>query len=160
MVQPKTSVGHAGEPLQQVDRMNRLVHECATAVEREPALPSRVVLFRPMPLHVGAARYQPAESSGVDRSLQRLRSFAEARLENRADEHSRLLCCTNDLVGACDGRLDGLFDHEMLARTNRSKRGFEVQSARCRDADCVDIGVREEFSDTARSECDIVLARE
>ena len=58
-------IGQPDQPLQQVDRVNALVHESAAAVELPRPFPTRrlIVALRSPPLDVSAAEGQPAEAS-------------------------------------------------------------------------------------------------
>ena len=62
----------AHQPVEQVDVVDRLVHQGAAAVEVPGPAPAAgvVVLLGPPPLDVGVAQGQAAEPAGVDRLLE------------------------------------------------------------------------------------------
>ena len=151
---------HAGEPLQQVDTVNGLVDDRAAAVLGDLALPAGVVLGGAIPLHVATREHHAAETSGVDRRLERTRGIAETRLENGADAHARLLGFVQDVIRALDGGVERLLDHQVFAGADRRQRRHEMQRRRRGDAHRVEPGLRQQLIHVIRRETDAVLGRE
>ena len=136
-----------------------LVHRRAAAVERERALPPRIILARAVPLHVGAREHDPAEAPGRDRRLERPRACAKPRLKNRRDLHARRLGRAQQFVGPLRRNLDRFLHHEMFARADRRERRLQVRAARRRDTHDGDIGPRHQVRDAGRGEGHPVLRR-
>ena len=133
---------HAGEPLQQVDAVNRLVDDRAAAILGDLSLPAGVVLGGAIPLHVATREHHAPEAPRIDRGLELPRRIAEARLENRADAHAGLLGFRQDVIGAFDRGVERLLDHEVFAGADRRERRLEVQRRRGGDAHRIEPGLR------------------
>ena len=126
--------------------MDGLVDDGAAAVFGDLALPARVVLGGAIPLHVAAGEHHAAESPGIDRRLERARRIAKARLEDGADAHARLRGFVQDVIRAFDRGVERLLDHEVLARADGRERRNEMQRRRCRDANRIEAGLREQWA--------------
>src|SRR4051794_2669923 len=98
--------------------MNRLVDHCPAAVFFQLALPTCVVLGRPIPFYVRTTQYEPTESPLLHCVLESTGAITEARLKNGSDPHARTLSCSKDLVRTFGRGIDRLFDHDVLACLN------------------------------------------
>jgi hypothetical protein len=151
---------HAGKPLQQINTMDGLVDERATAVFGQLALPARVVLLRAIPLHVAARQHHAPETVGVDRGLELPRAVTESRLEDGPDAHPMFFRFVQDVIGAFDGGIERLLDHQMFARADRGKRRFEMQRRRRGDADGIESGLLQQRVHVIGGEANAMFARE
>src|SRR5262249_39800561 len=102
--------GHAGlhvrriskQPDQQIDCVYSLVDECAAAVKRQSAAPTRlrIIFWGTIPLHPGIGQDWPPEHPGVDQPLQAAKTRLETILEKHSQLDTRFLRFPNQAVGA------------------------------------------------------------
>ena len=127
----------AGQPLQQVDLVDRLVHQRAAAVEFPRAAPAAgiVVGLRAVPGDQRVADGQFAEAFLVQRGADGLRSAGRARLEHAAECHAIFLAGGDQGVAALECDFHRLFADHVLLRLGRRDRRFHVRAGGRGDCD-------------------------
>ena len=137
----------AGEVEEEVDGVDRLVHEGASAAEFPGAAPDVgvVVGLGAVPLDGGAGEGELAEASGGDGALYGCDGGVEAAGEDAGEADVVGVAGGDEGVCPVDGGLDGFFDEEVLAGAGGGEAGLEVSPAGGGDGDDVEIGVGEEF---------------
>ena len=125
------------QPGEQIDAVNRLVHQRAAAVERPGAAPrpAVVVLLRAKPFHVGIADREPAEAAGVDRALQLARRLVKARWKDRRQLDAVFFAFADDPVALRSVIFERLFDDDVLAGAGGGDGRFQMGAAGRGDRD-------------------------
>src|SRR5207302_9103035 len=105
------------EPEEQVDGVDALIDQGASAIEREGAAPARtgVVLGRAIPLHVGVDDEGPAEKALIEPGLELASVGLHAVLKNHAELDTGFFCRVDEGVGTRGADFDGLFRKDMEA---------------------------------------------
>ena len=118
------------EPVEEINRVDRLVHQCSTAVDLPRSVPiaGRVVLVGAKVASRGAGDNHGAERAAVDQLLHRPRAAGKPRLEDSGAEDPGLLACRDDTVAPLRGNLQGLFYHHMLSRGRGGEGRFEMSA--------------------------------
>ena len=136
--------GHrAHQPGQQIDAVDRLVHQGAAAVQFPGAAPGAavVVLLGAVPLDVRVADCQSAEAALVDGLLDQLRRFVKPRGKDRGQHDARLVAGVDDLVAAFERDLQRLLDDHVFARPGRRHGRLQMGTAGRADRHHVDLRV-------------------
>jgi len=141
---PDDFVGHASEPLKQVDAVNRLVHGGTAAVELARAFPAAIIGGLAKPFHVGTGEGDPAEATGVERGFDVLGVLAKAGLKNGRNDDRCGARGGEELVDARGGDFERFFDDEVLACSDCREGGLKVRTAWRGDAHHIDFGMGEQ----------------
>ena len=128
------------QPEEQVDRVDRLIHQRAAAVERPGAAPAAavVILLGPVPFDDGVPQSQLAEPLRVDRLFQLGAGRVEAARKDGREGHSRLVARVDDPVAPFECHFERLFDDDVFPRLGGHDRRIHVRAARRADCDNVD----------------------
>ena len=134
--------GHAGQPDQQIDGMDRLIdqHAAAFVLPRAAPGPAPVVRIGPMPEGVGAGPQQPAQPAGVQGLFQAEGEPLVPALENHAQGHAGTVTRGDHRIA-----LGGVAGHRFLAQHVHAGLGCGQRHRRVqvvRGADGDDIGLR------------------
>ena len=141
----------AHQPLNQIDVVRCLIHECA-AVEFPRATPWRliVILLRTRPVHRAARQVNSAEPIAIDGALEQLDRRIEPVLLDDKELHSCLVAGVDERIGSRQRDRHRLLHHDMLARLRRFDALIGVQSRRSRNRYDVGLCVLEHLVDLAR----------
>jgi hypothetical protein len=130
----------AADPADEVDHVDRLVHEHA-AVQVACAAPRGAVVVRLGSLveALGDDQRDPPEGSGLHGIVERPDRRLEPTLRDRGDHESSFTAFAHDGVGVGDGQCDRLLDDHVAPRPKCGERLFRVQAGGRRDRDRVKI---------------------
>ena len=149
MVGQSRRLGHdrldvAHQPVQEVDVVDRLVHECPAAVEVPGAPPAArvVILLGSPPLHVGVSQGQAAESATCDGLLEANVGRREPRREDRAEANAGRFAGLDDRVAPRQRDLQRLLDDHVLAGAGRLDGRISMGAAGSANADDIQPRVR------------------
>ncbi len=140
------AVGKSDEPLEQVDCVNPLVHEGATAVEFEGTFPRGrgVVLWGAPPLDVSGAEGEVSEALGEDGVFDDAGGAAQSVLEYSGEDAVPFFFSAEDGVDGVEGYVQRFLAEDGFSCFEDGDSGFGVSAAGSGDAECVDTGVCDE----------------
>lgn len=133
----------AHEPRQQVNAVNRLIHQRTTPVKLPSPSPRSAVVvgLRAIPLHIGIADGQSAKAIFVDRLLNQLGGLVKTRWKNRRKYNTSFLARLDDLVAPLQSDLERLLDDNVLSSFRSGYGRFLMCTARRTDSHDVNIGI-------------------
>jgi hypothetical protein len=135
--------GNAHHGDEQVDGVDRLVHDHPAAVHGPGAAPASGVVVR-LPSPPGCGRDsggQAPEVAGLDGRDDLLGRAVEAVLRDDGDLLPRRPLRSDDAVGRVQGDANGLLDHDVLSSLECGNGLFRMKSGGGADRYCVDVGI-------------------
>ena len=132
----------AAEPSQQIHLVDRLVDQRSATFGAPAALDrTRIVVVRPVPLHVGIELQRRAEPPGVERGFQKPARLVEPMLADDAEQDAGAARRVDHLPRGVECRRHRLLHLNMLAATPRMLRRLEPEVRQRADVDVVDRGM-------------------
>ena len=138
---PRTHFGdRAHEPRQEVDTVDRLIHQCTATVELPRPAPGTtvVILLRAVPLDVGVATGQGPKTVAIDGPLHLEARSVEPGRKDRGKLDVVPTTLGDDPVASAERDLERLLDHHMLAGPCCGHGRVHVGAAGRGDRDNVD----------------------
>ena len=125
------------EPEKQVDSVDALIDQGATAIERECPAPARigVVLRRAIPLHTGVDDERPAEKALIEPVFELANVGLHAVLKNDAELDIGFFCGVDEGVGARGADFDRLFREDVKAMAGGGDALLSVEAGWASDDD-------------------------
>jgi hypothetical protein len=125
------TIDRAGEPAENVDLMDGLIHERAAAFDGPAAFDGAAVVFGGTePLDVGVALDEAAEAAGVDGLFEEDAGIVEAVLADDAEDDAGGARGFDHLARGGDVGRDGLLHLDVLCRTRRRSDGWRRKSGK------------------------------
>ena len=148
----------AEQPLQQVDGVNRLVHQRAAAVQRLGAVPTvPVVAGRPAPLDDGVAGDDVAEPALLESAPDQQDVRERPGLKHAGTEDAGGVCRVDDAPAAVQRHLQRFLHEQVLAGGGGGKRRFQMSAGRRADADGIQVRVGQERVEVAERGAAVLL---
>ena len=151
----------ASEVEQCINCVDRLIHQCTTAVECPSATPCSgvVVGLIAIPFYIGGGGGEFTKTSCIGGLLESIHPRVEAPVEHGGDGDAFGLGGCDHLVDALGGDFEWLLDNDVLTCFDRSHGWVEVRTRGCADGDDVDLRIGKHGCDVVVGLCAVLLGK-